>query len=737
LKKSKALLLALLLIIPQAHSRDRPKIGLVLGGGGAKGLALIPTLKLLDKLDIPIDCIAGTSAGGVIGALYAFGYSGADLEKLTDEVNWENLFSDKPPRSMLPFYAKKLDGRYQLDFVLRKGIPSKPKSLLDGQKFILLFSELTFPLSGDTDFDTLPIPLRCVAVDLITAQRIALKSGSLIKAMRATMAIPTLFSPVSWEDMLLVDGGVLDNLPVDVAKEMGADIVIAVDLASPLYSKEELRFADKILTQTLRVVETDQRREKLGKIDILIVPELKGLGSMDYFFPEKLSRIKEKGRLAAEKSLPLLEALKEKYSLSRLKGAGAKSSPPGHPTISPRQEGITLDTLTILGNQRLPSSFIARLFSLKKGDQVDGPALSRKIMEMYSLGYFENIQYDVFPAAEKRIDLRLRVQELPGGKLRLGLRYDNNHKLVASVGWNVLNFIVPGGLWENEIELAGLTAFRTKISYPSLTLDFPVYPFFEMLYRDISTHFYDGAGELALNFKDRSWGFAAGFGFLLKKRINVEMSFQHEDMDVESVGAPALPDLSPGLKDHLDEIVIAAALDTLDNVWTPFKGAYFRANYEGSYEALGSDVHYERVEAALDFYKTFRQKHTLRFYGYWGTTSGRLPFYKLLNQGRPENFVGMKYDQLLGDQMKIIRADYRYKFNNFIYFKAMGNVALDFEQRWPALIYNPGLLWGTGAGIQISTPAGPLELVYSVGSKSFLEPKSARGLVYLTLGAKF
>ena len=737
MKNSRALLLALLLLIPQAHSEDRPKIGLVLGGGGAKGLALIPTLKLLDELDIPIDCIAGTSAGGVIGALYALGYSGADLEKLHDEMNWENLFSDEPPRSMLPFYAKKLDGRYQLDFVLRKGIPSKPKSLLDGQKFILLFSELTFPLSGDTDFDTLPIPLRCVAVDLITAQKIALKSGSLTRAMRATMAIPTLFSPVSWEHMLLVDGGILDAVPVDAAKEMGAEIIIAVDLGSPLYSKEELRTADKILIQTLRVVEADQRREKLGKIDILIAPDMTGLGSIDYFFPKKLSRIKEKGRLAAEKSIPLLKALKEKYALSRSKGAAAISTPRAHTGISARQEKIALDTITILGNQRLPSSFIARLFSLKKGDRVDGPTLSRKIMEMYSLGYFEDIQYDVFPATEKRIDLHLRVQELPGGKLRLGLRYDNNHNLVAAVGWSVLNFIVPGGLWENELQAAGLTAFRSKISYPSLSLDFPIYPFFEVLYRDIVTHFYDGAGTLALNFKDRSWGFAAGFGFLLKKTGNVELAFQHQDMDVESVGTSALPDLPPHLRDHLDEIVIAAALDTRDNVWTPFKGVHFTANYEGSYKALGSDVHYERIEAALDLYKTFRQKHTLRLCGYWGTTSGRLPFYKLLNQGRPEIFVGMEYDQLLGNQMKIIRADYRYKFNNFMYFKAMGNVALDFEQRWPALIYNPGPLWGTGAGILVSTPAGPLELVFSVGSKSFLEPKSARGLVYLMLGAKF
>jgi len=737
LKNIKILIFTLLLLFPHVYSEERPKIGLVLSGGGAKGLAHIPVLKLLDKLDIPIDCIAGTSAGGVIGALYARGYCGSDLEKMAAKINWEDMFSDQPPRSLLPFFEKKLDGRYQLDFVLRKGIPSVPRGLIYGENFSLLFSRLTFPFPGDADFDELPIPFRCVAVDLVTGQEVILKKGSLPKAMRATMAIPTVFTPVDWDDYLLVDGGVLNNLPVDVVKDMGAEVVIAVDLGAPLSAKKELSSADKILTQTLRVVETDQKRKQREKVDILIQPDMRGLGSMDFFFPEKLSRIKEQGEIAAEEGRPLLEALKEKYGLSRSKEVEIKSGPSGQAAITQQQEKITLDRIAVLGNEKLPFSFISRLFSLKQGDPVDGTRISQQIMGLYALGYFENIGYDVYPVANNKVDIFLNVKELPRGKLRVGLRYDNFHKLVAAAGIYFTNLLVPGLRLENELEVAGLTRFHSKISYPSQTLNFPLYPFFHVDYKSVPTRLYDGDGNLIINYKDRSWSFGAGVGFLLKKRLNVEIACEQEVMNVDPVGALAQPELLTGLKDRLRRIGIEATLDTLDNIWTPSRGLFFRSNYEGSFDLFGSDVAYELMEVSLDAYKTFSRKHTMRFYGYWGDSSDGIPFYKFLNQGRPATFVGMKYDQLLGNQMKILRGEYRYKFNNFVYFKAAGNAALDFEQRWPGFTYNPSLLWGFGAGVQISTPAGPLELGYGVGSKSLLEPKSAQSVVYLVLGARF
>jgi NTE family protein len=736
LKRIKAFLFLLLLVFPSVSARERPKIGLVLSGGGAKGLAHIPVLKLLDKLDFPIDYISGTSAGGILGALYARGYSGADLEKTAAEIVWRDIFSDRPPRSYLPFFEKKLDGRYQLEFVLRKGLPSVPRGLIFGEKFHLLFSRLTFPFPADANFGELPIPFRCVAVDLVTGQEVILRSGSLPRAMRATMAIPTIFSPVDWDDYLLVDGGVLDNLPVDVVKDMGADIVIAVDLGAPLYSKKELKSANKILSQTWRVVEADQKEKTRELIDILIHPDMKGLGSMDFFFPERLARIKEQGQIAAEKSRPLLEAIKEKYGLSRSRELDGKLWPQGRSAIIRQQGNIILDRVTIMGNQRLPASFISRLFRLKQGDPVDGTKISQQIMKLYSLGYFENISYDVYPAGDNKINVLLNVKELPRGKFKVGLRYDNFRELVGAAGVYSTNLLFPGLRLENELEAGGLTRLLSKISYPSQTLNFPLYPFFQLGYKSVPTRLYDGERNLIIKFEDRSWTFGAGFGFLLRKRVNVEIAYEQEKMSVKPDGTLPDPAFLPGLKTSLRRIAATATLDTLDSVWTPSRGFFFRANYEGSYNLFGSDLPYELVEASLDIYKTFSQKLILRFYGYWGDSSNETPFYKWLNQGRPESFIGMNYDQLLGNQMKILRGEYKYKLNDFVYFKAAGNVAFDFEQRWPAETYSPDLLWGVGAGVQIASPAGPLELIYGVGSKSLSAPKSSQGVVYLALGVR-
>ena len=164
-------LLILLIVTIPGYMSQRPKIGLVLSGGGAKGLAHIGTLKLLDELEIPIDCIVGTSIGGILGALYAIGYSGNEIENIVDNLDWDELFTDKPARSLLPYFEKKESGKFQFDLSLKKWTPTAPSGLIHGQKLSLLFANLVSPYAGVKDFDHLPIPFRCLAVDLVTGKR--------------------------------------------------------------------------------------------------------------------------------------------------------------------------------------------------------------------------------------------------------------------------------------------------------------------------------------------------------------------------------------------------------------------------------------------------------------------------------------------------------------------------------------------------------------------------------------
>ncbi len=728
-KRYLLVILSLSLLIQPVHSEDRPKIGLVLSGGGSKGIAHIPVLKLLDELEFPVDFIAGTSAGGIVGGLYAAGYSGIEIEEIFAGADWDDLFSDRPQRALQPYFEKRLDGRYQLALFPRKGIPSTPQGLVSGQKIFDLFSTLTFPIAGDIDFDELPIPFRCLAVDIVSGKEVVLKSGSLARALRATSAIPTLLAPVEWDEYLLVDGGVLNNLPVDVVKDMGADIVIAVDLAGPLSPREELATAEKILSQTLQTVELEQKKEKMDEVDLLIWPDMKGLSSTDYFVPSKMARIKERGEEAARQARPELLALQEKFGLKR------RAQPRGR-SISPTGKRA-IGSLVVTGNNKIPASFIAKLFGLKAGALVDAKKISRQVNELYALGYFENIEYDIFSGDDDRIDLRLTLRELPRANLRLGLHYDGYHNLVAAAGFYATNFPFPGLRLENELEVAGRTRFFSKIFYPTKTLNFPVYPLVYLSHKNIPTRLYWGDGEILANYRDRSFALGGGLGFLLKKSLNLELAYEQEWMNIRSQTAFYPLDPLPELKPELRKVELRATIDTLDDLRIPKNGLYLQALYEGSYESLGSDTAYELAEALADIYATFRDKNTLRLYGYWGMSRGDLPFYKQLNQGRPGTFVGMGYDQLQGKGMKILRGEFRYDYTNRIQFKIMANAALDFEQRWPEMTYAPGILWGAGTGVVIDSLLGPLELIFSLGSKGIGDPNTVQAVAYLELGARF
>ena len=226
------------------YANNSPKIGLVLSGGGSKGFAHIATLKALDSLNIPIDYIAGTSFGAIAGAMYALGYSGKEIEKMALGTDWYEVQNDEPKRKYLPYFRKKDTGKYQLNFGLDGVKPVPRTGLIYGQKIILELNKWTREFEQINDFDNFPIPFRCNAFDIISGEEVIIKEGSLANALRASVSIPTIFSPVEWGDGLLVDGGVVNNLPVNIVKEMGADIVLAVDVSTPALTKGNIKNID-------------------------------------------------------------------------------------------------------------------------------------------------------------------------------------------------------------------------------------------------------------------------------------------------------------------------------------------------------------------------------------------------------------------------------------------------------------------------------------------------------------
>ena len=271
--------------VPVIDSRAPVRIGLVLSGGGARGMAHVGVLKVLDELHLRVDAIAGTSMGAVVGGLYASGMSGREIEELLSSAEWQEAFRDRPPRNDLNFRRKQEDREFLVDLPL--GIQGRelriPTGLLQEQKLTQLLRRATLPVASVTRFDQLKTPFRAVATDLETGNPVIMDSGDLATALRASMSAPGVFAPVERDGRLLVDGGLVENLPIDVARSMNVDVLIVVDAGFPLQPRSRLNSLTSVSNQALAILvrrDVERQRTTLTQQDVLLQP---ALGPSDLF----------------------------------------------------------------------------------------------------------------------------------------------------------------------------------------------------------------------------------------------------------------------------------------------------------------------------------------------------------------------------------------------------------------------------------------------------------------------
>ncbi|MDP5081745.1 MAG: patatin-like phospholipase family protein, partial [Winogradskyella sp.] len=257
-----------------AQETEKPKVGLVLSGGGAKGFAHIGVLKVIDSLGIEIDYIAGTSMGAVIGALYATGYSGLQLEAMFNNQDFDELINDKFPREAKSLYERENSEKYAVSLPFSKFKITLPSALSRGQNVYNLLYQLMLPVNDIRDFEELPIPFFCVATDIETGESLILDEGRLAEAVSASSALPSLFQPVTIGDRILVDGGVTNNFPVEELRAKGMDIIIGVDVQDALKDREALKSAPDILMQINNFRTIDLMKNKAPLTDIYIKPDI-------------------------------------------------------------------------------------------------------------------------------------------------------------------------------------------------------------------------------------------------------------------------------------------------------------------------------------------------------------------------------------------------------------------------------------------------------------------------------
>lgn len=414
----------LIFSIAVAQNQPRKKVGVVLKGGGAKGFAHIGALKVLEEAGIPIDYIAGTSMGAIVGGLYAVGYDADKLDSMSRAQDWLFLLSDNTARENLPPQLKDASERYlvslpyQVELKKRSGKLSLPTGMIMGQNLYSLFLNLTIGYQNPMDFDDLPIPFGCIAADIRTGKEVALREGMLAQAMRASMAIPGLFAPVEIDSMLLIDGGIVNNYPVDLVKAMGADVVIGVTLLPDKNGKEKNKGSlVEVISGLSNFLDKQKEEENIRNTDILIAADTHPYGMLN-FEKNAIDTIILRGEKAAREKWDELIALKTSLGIT-------ESDSPKPTLVNPYigMDSLEIESIQFIGLSPKESVEMLKRIRLKD-NKITRKDLETLTSQIYATGLFTRVLYQLKGNSPFRLIFEVEKKDFK--TLNLGLRFDTN-----------------------------------------------------------------------------------------------------------------------------------------------------------------------------------------------------------------------------------------------------------------------------------------------------------------------
>lgn len=411
------------LIYSQNPGKGDLKVGLVLSGGGAKGLAHIGAIRAIEESGVRIDYIGGTSMGAIVGAMYASGYTAVEMDSIFRSVNFEQVIQGLVPRSSMNFYEKQNSERYALSLPFDDFKISFPSSISSGQNVYNLFSRLFFHVSDVEDFNDLPIPFFCMATDVETGEVVKLDSGYLPLCLSASGAFPSLFEPVNIDGRTLIDGGVVNNYPIDEVRALGADIIIGVDVQDPLASVDELRSATQVLLQINNYRTVRGMKEKAGKTDIYIKPDISDYSVISF---DQAAAIVETGYDAGiRQRIPLdsLALLQDDDSQER-------------PAITP-VDSLTIRSVRISGNQKYSRRYIKGKLRYELNEATTFEDLDQGFNNLAATNNFKSVKYVLRPSLEgEGYDMDLRLQEdKTNNFLKLGVHYDGLYNTAGLINF--------------------------------------------------------------------------------------------------------------------------------------------------------------------------------------------------------------------------------------------------------------------------------------------------------------
>jgi NTE family protein len=707
----------------------RPKIGLVLSGGGARGAAHIGVLKVLEELRVPVDVIAGTSMGSIVGAAYATGMPLPEMEKAIALITTKALFNDRPPRPDQTMRRK--DDDLHPYIVPELGVTADgiqlPKGIVTG---VALEGELRklVQITNVRSFDELPIPFRAIATDIGTGEMVVLKDGSVVQAIRASMSVPGAVAPVEIGRRQLVDGGLVRNLPVDIARAMGADIVIAVNLGTPLLKPEQITSVLSVSLQMINILTEQNVNRSLAELkpqDILIVPELGDFSSADF---DHLPQTVPIGEAAARKADDRLRALAlppEQYAALRSRQAA--------PTAAGE---IIVDAIRVEGNQRVSPEVVLQVMQTQVGQPLERDTIDLDLRRIYGRGDFNTVNYTVEETDGKRT-LVVLVKERPeqhyvrfGLELEAALSRQSAFNFLASHRMKWLNSF--GAEWRNDAVLGRDVLLQTELYQP---LSASQYLFVAPQLRYSVTPFDLYSDDLQIaEYREQAFEFQVDLGanFLQYGEARLGATVGRRLFDIQS-GGFALP--SSG-STQVGEASLVAKLDQFDGINFPTRGYYAYGGVYASTKALGAEEEYTRWESALSGAVTYG-KHTLEALVAAGGRIGTdpIPPYDQFGLGGFLKLSGLSLDQLRSDRYVFGRLIYRTKLREIPMFEgAYLGASLEAATLRPLIpVWQGELVEGNltvkaaSVFLGVDSPLGPLYVGFGYANRDNMA-------VYLFLG---
>ena len=558
-----------------------PKIALVLSGGSAFGIAHVGVIKILEASGIPIDMVLGTSMGSIVGGLYAAGYSPEEMERIVTTQDWQTVFMDRKD-SPRDGYDQDKRRRYALALGFDKNGISLGEGLFEGQNVLSLFTELTLHVLGTRNFDDLPVPYRAVAAEILTGNKVVFSSGSIAEAMRSSMSIPAVFSPYSVDGKRLVDGGIVDNMPVDIAREMGADIVIAVESRGALpKSDAKLKSALAIAGQTANLFIEQNMKASRAAADLLIVPDLSGFSTASY---DEAEGIVNRGTTGAIARLMDIEKLAEKISLSR-----PLVAPDAQANRKARVDAPTLVSFSVEGGSESDKLFVHALFDAMAGLKADPVLIRETIGAAYASGRFDLVKFDLKPEADGSFSglVRLIPDSSAENAFLLGVDYRGLFSSSASSRMSVSPGIILRDLTTKDsalfTEVSLVNSSRAYVEFFQPFGFFYLQPWAKYLLEYDSYDFDDSSFEVDLIYRSLGAGLWAGASI-----------GRHFDL----LAGYGFENVKPGaaIAKNLSEAKVAINFDSRDRLVFPRRGGSALLFGRWANPLIGSDIDMMRAE---------------------------------------------------------------------------------------------------------------------------------------------